>query len=294
MKIDGVFSGGGIKGFALIGAVKSIEERGFTFERVAGTSAGSIISAFIAAGYSSDEMLQIMNETEFAELLDPSLQLIPGPVGKWLSIYFQLGLYKGKALEKWLNTKLNNRGIYTFKDLPKDSLRVVASNLSTGRMLILPDDLEKYGRSPSDFSVARAIRMSCAIPYFFQPVKLKTDKTIDYIVDGGVLSSFPMWLFDSDNVKKIRPVLGIKLNYSYTQQERNTIKNAIQMFGALFETMKEAHDARYVSRKHEKNIIFIPIEDILTTQFAITEEQKNTLVKQGYDQAEQFFKKWSY
>ncbi len=103
-----------------------------------------------------------------------------------------------------------------------------------------------------------------------------------------------MWLFDSDNVKKIRPVLGIKLNYSYTQQERNTIKNAIQMFGALFETMKEAHDARYVSRKHEKNIIFIPIEDILTTQFAITEEQKNTLVKQGYDQAEQFFKKWSY
>ena len=50
MIIDGVFSGGGIKGFAMIGALEVLEERGFAIKRSAGTSAGSIIASFIAAG----------------------------------------------------------------------------------------------------------------------------------------------------------------------------------------------------------------------------------------------------
>lgn len=39
MKIDGVFSGGGIKGAALAGAYEALEARGFQFVRLAGTSA---------------------------------------------------------------------------------------------------------------------------------------------------------------------------------------------------------------------------------------------------------------
>jgi NTE family protein len=51
MLIDGVFSGGGIKDFALIGAYQVLEENGFQFHRLAGTSAGAILAGFIAAGY---------------------------------------------------------------------------------------------------------------------------------------------------------------------------------------------------------------------------------------------------
>ena len=51
MIIDGVFSGGGIKGFALVGGLQVLEERGFVFQRTAGTSAGSILAALVTAGY---------------------------------------------------------------------------------------------------------------------------------------------------------------------------------------------------------------------------------------------------
>lgn len=62
--IDGVFSGGGIKGFALIGAVMELEERGYKFKRLAGTSAGAIIAGFIAAGYSGREIEEIMESVK--------------------------------------------------------------------------------------------------------------------------------------------------------------------------------------------------------------------------------------
>ena len=51
--VDGVFSGGGIKGIALIGAIEEIEKRGYRFKRVAGASAGAIIASLIAARYTS-------------------------------------------------------------------------------------------------------------------------------------------------------------------------------------------------------------------------------------------------
>ena len=64
-------------------------------------------------------------------------------------------------------------------------------------MMVLPDDLEKYGVSPDSFPVARALRMSCGIPFFFEPVRLKIGSGDTIVVDGGVLSNFPMWIFDN-------------------------------------------------------------------------------------------------
>ncbi len=46
---DGVFEGGGVKGIALVGALKRLEEEGVSFGRVAGTSAGAITAALYAA-----------------------------------------------------------------------------------------------------------------------------------------------------------------------------------------------------------------------------------------------------
>lgn len=67
MYIDGVFSGGGMKGVALVGAYEALEKRGFRFKRLAGTSAGSIIASFIAAGYTSAEIRQMMEELNESE-----------------------------------------------------------------------------------------------------------------------------------------------------------------------------------------------------------------------------------
>ncbi|WP_040208116.1 patatin-like phospholipase family protein [Neobacillus jeddahensis] len=294
MKIDGVFSGGGIRGFALIGAYEEIESRGFQFVRVAGTSAGSIVAALIAAGYTSKEIYQLVDEFDLPKMLDSRKSIVPFAIAKWLYVYWKLGLYKGNELEKWMKEKLEAKGIRTFSDLPPHALRVIASDLSNGRMVVLPDDLEKYGIPPASFSVAKAIRMSCSIPYFFEPVKLRSIDGVNILVDGGVLSNFPMWLFDKDNVKKVRPVLGIKLSPSEYEHEKHTIKNGIQLFAALFETMKDAHDQRYISKKHVNNIIFIKAEGVSLTEFELTDDKKRKLFDIGREQAKKFLNSWGF
>lgn len=294
MFIDGVFSGGGIKGFALIGAYDAVQKRGFQFKRVAGTSAGSIVAALIAARYTSDEIYQLVDELDVKKFLDERKTLLPFSVTKWLLLYWRLGLYKGVELENWMAEKLAARGIRTFADLPPQSLRVIASDLTNGRLVVLPDDLVHYGINPGSFPVAKAIRMSCSLPYFFEPVKLQAYSRSSVIVDGGVLSNFPMWLFDRENVKKPRPVLGIKLSHNLSERPPNKIANAIQMYEALFETMKDAHDARYISRKHAQNIIFIPTDGVLTAEFELTDQKKKDLLEHGRQCAEKFFGSWSY
>lgn len=290
MLIDGVFSGGGLKGFALVGAYQVLEEKGYRFKRVAGTSAGSILAAFIAAGFSSKEIENLLDELDTNTLLDPRKTLLPIPFMKWLNLYWRMGLYQGKALENWFLEKLAIKGVYTFSDLQPGSLKVVASDLTNGKMIVIPDDLGGYGISADSFPVARAIRMSCGIPFFFEPIKLKTGTGDTIVVDGGVLSNFPMWIYDNGN--KERPVLGLKLSGNSEDVPGHTIKNGLQLFEALFSTMKNAHDERYISRKIEKNIIFIPVEDYSATQFDMTEEMKKDLLERGRQRAIQFLKIW--
>lgn len=166
MYIDGVFSGGGMKGVALVGAYEALEKRGFRFKRLAGTSAGSIIASFIAAGYTSAEIRQMMEELNESELLDPRFSLLPLKLPQWASIYWRLGLYKGDKLENWISEKLKAKGISVFGDLEQGKLKLIASDLSNGKMLVAPDDLNRYGLNPGRFSVARAVRMSCGILIF--------------------------------------------------------------------------------------------------------------------------------
>jgi NTE family protein len=294
MKIDGVFSGGGIKGFALVGALQILEKKGFSFERIAGTSAGSIVGAFLSAGYTGKEMQQILSKTDISSLLDPRKTLLHLPFTKWLLLYWKLGLYKGDALEKWIASMLAAKGIVTFADVPYQSLRIIVSDITNGQLVILPDDLDKYGMNPLEFSIAKAVRMSCSIPYFFEPVKLYHERKKSLFVDGSVLSNFPIWLFDSENIKKVRPVLGLKLNTVDSGNAQQEIDNAIELFGALFKTMKDAHDSRYITKKHVKNIMFIPMKGISATDFLLTEKHKEELFDHGRIYAADFLKTWTY
>ena len=60
--LDIVFSGGGAKSIAQIGALKELEEQGIAYRRVVGTSSGSIMALMVAAGYSADEMAEAITE----------------------------------------------------------------------------------------------------------------------------------------------------------------------------------------------------------------------------------------
>lgn len=291
MDVDGVFSGGGIKGFAYVGAIQVLEERGIQFKRVAGTSAGAILAAFIAAGFNAKELEELFDELNLKTLLDPPKLLISMPFFKWINLYIRLGLYRGKALEKWFHEKLATKGICSFGDLPKNSLKLVASDITNGRIIVLPDDLKNYGIEASKFPISRALRMSCGLPFFFEPAYLSNGKSESVIVDGGVLSNFPLWIYDNGN--QVRPILGMKLSSASKEMPPHEIDNAIQLFEALFSTMKDAHDKRYIARRHEKNIIFIPVENYSATHFDMGEQEKQKLIDIGKERTIQFLKTWS-
>lgn len=292
MKIDGVFSGGGLKGFALVGAYQVLEEKGYQFQRLAGTSAGAILASFIAVGYTAKEIEELLDELDFISLLDPKKTIFPMPLMKWLHLYWRLGLYQGKALENWFLEKLAHKGVYSFSDIAPGRLKLIASDLTNGKIIVLPDDLEKYGVSPDFFPVARALRMSCSIPFFYEPVKLKDNQGDTIVVDGGVLSNFPMWVFDDKKGKRKRPLIGLNLSQNQSEMEPRPINNALQLFEALFSTMKNAHDNQYISRKHENDIVFIPVEGYSATEFNLDEQAKNELMEIGRQRTLQFLKTW--
>lgn len=293
--IDGVFSGGGVKGFAYIGALEVVERKGFQFKRLAGTSAGSIIAALLAAGNNSKEINHLMEELQPKLFLDQKRRFIRFPFIKWLTLYWRMGLYKGNAFEKWLREILREKGVESFSDLPPDSLKIIASDLSRGELVVIPDDLVHYGIDPNRFSVARAVRMSCSLPFFFEPISLynrKGEKCI--IVDGGVLSNFPVWIFDHHKNLPVRPFLGFQLSSRKDYFMPAKIKNAVDLFHGLFDTMKDAHDAKYISKYAASNIIFLPVDQYSTANFKLTKEEQKQLIDIGRERAETFFKGWSY
>lgn len=294
MKLDGVFSGGGVKAFAFLGVLQEIYTHNHSFERVAGSSAGAMLAAFLAAGYQAGEIEDIMQELDTEQLLDPPKWTTIIPFSKWINLYFQLGLYKGNKLENWLYKRLAAKDVYTFYDLKPDYLKVVVSDISLGKLVVIPDDMESvYGINPNYFPVAKAVRMSAGFPYFFMPKKLPgRTKKKSLIVDGGLLSNFPLWIFKDKSNRNRRPVLGVKLS-GYSEQEKSRdIRNALDMFSALFSTMLSAHDARYVSKSDENNIIFVPVDHVATTDFKLTDATKEQLVHIGKQRADAFLKHW--
>lgn len=197
-----------------------------------------------------------MDELDYNRLKDTSLLDRIPLVGPIASVIFEKGIYEGKFIESWMRGLLRKKNIQTFNDLVLEDyqddqryrfkLRVIASDISRGRLLVLPQDAVDFGIRPEDLNVAAAVRMSMSIPFFYEPVKLRNMKTneISYIVDGGLLSNFPVWLFDSEGEIPEWPTFGFKL--VEPEEEHGIprrVRGPISLLAALFSTMMEAHDA---------------------------------------------------
>jgi NTE family protein len=294
--INGVFDGGGVKGIGLVGAVSTTEEKGYRFNRVAGTSAGAIVAAFLAAGYTSKEMKAIIDDLNYNDFKDKGKEdRIPG-VGYILSLWFQNGIYEGYYFEDWIRKKLSKKCIKTFGDLRMPNgeykLKVTATDISRHKLMLLPDDISDYGIHPDDLDVALAIRMSMSIPLFFEPVALRhKNGSIGHIVDGGVLSNYPIWVFDKDTV----PTLGYKLveNREDKTGQASQINNPVNLLSELVVTMLEAHDNRYIEDNDFVRTIPIETLGIKTIDFNITPDESHALYLSGRLAAEKFFDWWN-
>jgi NTE family protein len=175
-------------------------------------------------------------------------------------------------------------------------------------LLVLPRDADQLGIDPDELSVARAVRMSMSIPIFFEPVSVTNEKTNreHVIVDGGMLSNFPVWLFDcpGDEVPSW-PTFGLLLVEPHPQTPVGARlpapERAPRGLGGLFkyvkamaDTMMEAHDRLYVEKANFARTIPIPTLGIGTTEFDITPARKQALYQSGRDAASEFLATWDF
>lgn len=303
-KLDAVFEGGGVKGIAFVGAVEMTEASGYQFENVAGTSAGSILASFIAAGYPGSELKAIMEGLDYREFRDKGVMDRIPLIGPSLSLWLEKGIYEGDYFEDWLRSQLGSRGIRTFGDLVVEAyqdqpqyryrLQVIAADVTRGRMLVLPKDIADYGINPDELEVARAVRMSISIPFFFEPVVLRhTSGETCYIVDGGLLSNYPVWIFDQAGGDPPWPTFGYKL-VDPEEGRPNEIRGPLTLLAALFSTMMEAHDARYIDDHNFARTIPIPTLGVQATDFDISKERSQALYESGKQAAADFLGRWNF
>lgn len=161
-KIGLALGGGGARGLCHIEFIKVLDELGLKPSVISGTSIGSIVGAFYAAGYNGLQMENLLQEIglrEITKMVDPSFFSIAG-------------LVKGKGIIEFLTEHLP---VHTFEKL-KIPLKIVATDYWQQKEVILDKG-----------DLIQAIRASISIPAVFEPVKIGGR----VLIDGGVSNPVP-------------------------------------------------------------------------------------------------------
>jgi NTE family protein len=312
-RVDLVFEGGGVKGIGLVGALAVLEERGYEPQNLAGTSAGAIVAALSAAGYSAAELRDLVLGLDYRAFEDRAWEDEVPLAGIPLSLLKDRGVFEGEALLAWLRERLSAKGVETFRDLVHPEfaaderyryrVQVIASDLTARRLLVLPQDARTLGIAPDDLEVALAVRMSAGIPFFFEPVRARHRRTgrEHLVVDGGVLSNFPVWLFDTDG-EPPWPTFGLLLvepDPTTPLSERlprpgRRDGGLVDYARSLIMTMLEAHDRLYVEKANFARTIPIGTLGVRTTDFGLSRRRALDLYGSGRRAAEEFLAGWDF
>ena len=227
LRADLALEGGGVKGVGLVGAVLVLSEAGYTFPRVAGTSAGAITASLVASISQTGRDMTLLNEfwrtLDFQQFMPEGRlhELVGHAAGHAASHAAKLvtdlailtkreGIYSGDYLEEWLRPILHEQlGIRTFGDLTITSdfdpdlsvsagqryrLVVYASDLTRSRLARLPWDFNTYGFDPDTQDPVTAVRASMSVPFYFEPVHLEArEATVEVHGPGGTTTmvTFP-------------------------------------------------------------------------------------------------------
>lgn len=154
-----VLSGGGVRGFAHLGALKALNERGIFPSVISGVSAGAIIGALYADGYSPDEIFELLNGLEVFKMLK-----IRAP---------RLGFLKPDGLKITLTKFLRAK---SFEDL-KIPLFISATNLSKASIEVFESG-----------NLVDGIMASMALPIIIRPYEINGC----LYVDGGLMNNLPV------------------------------------------------------------------------------------------------------
>lgn len=278
----GVFQGGGCKAIAYIGAYKRAYERGVFFSELAGTSAGAIIAALIAAGAKPEEIYNIVKKTDFSSLIKsvgkqsklktllfyPILKYLPKRLRKYITkeSITKFGLFDSKKIEEFVEDclfQISGKHDLKFSQLIPD-LNIVCADLQSHKIKLWNK------RNTPEEPIAKAVSASCSIPVFFTPVDNK-------YVDGGILSNLPNFLFSKE--PHYNRILCFKNEGDNINQPISSITNFAQ---SLVDTVVSGAVDIQKEFSHESYEVTIETGKIKTTDFSkIKEPVIDELVMSG-------------
>jgi NTE family protein len=320
-RADLVLSGGGVKGVGLVGAVVALMDAGYAPQRVSGTSAGSIVGAVVAAAaqtgqMSGDQVKELALQLDYRKFVDAgALEKIP-VLGPSVAILRGTGIYKGDYAHGWVRDQLASLGVSTFGDLaiddddlpPEQRYRLVVSvsDVTTGQLVRLPWDYRRvYGLDPDEQSVADAVRASMSIPFFFQPVTLTSaEGRTSTLVDGGLLSNFPIDTLDRHDGRKPRwPSFGVTVLPNLPDGNDKVIPALapLRLLGPphlledVITTVLVGRDQAYLNQPWvNARAIRVDSTKVGFLDFDITDVDAEALYARGYEAAREFLTTWNW
>jgi len=317
-RADLVLEGGGVKGVGLIGAVVRLLEEGYTFHRVAGTSAGSIAAALLAAGVDARGLADVMERLDYSRVPDVARPGIP-IASEAVSMLTTGGAHSGDYVHAWIADELERLDVRTFGDLRLEDagadenlaasrrykLVVMTTDITHGRLLRLPWDYAHFDLDPDQQLVADAVRASISIPLFFEPQKLRNERMGEEstLVDGGVLSNFPIEIFDRTDGEDPRwPTFGIKIMPALPGADGQLFPplampmlRPVRQLEQVLATAIVGHDQSYTERPGvRRRMIAVDTSAIGIIEFHADRAKRDHVAQQGREAAEKFLAAWDW
>jgi NTE family protein len=293
-----VFEGGGVKGLAFCGAIKALEEKGImkNVKRLTGSSAGAITAGLLACGYSSDEILEELKDKDFNDFKDDEFGIFRDAK----RLMTEYGFYAGKEFYNWyghlLRKKTDSSDIIFREVFERFDKELIITGACLNRRETHYYNKERNAEMP----VRDAVRISMSIPLFFSAV----DWQGDLLVDGGVLNNYPIWIFDGEyscdpkgrHAEPNSKTLGLKLLTEEEVEETvsgqhfsNDIYNLKDFTLSLVDCLLSQIDKLHLKAGDWDRTIAINTRHIKTTQFDLSQEEKDLLLGEGRKGAEKFF-----
>jgi NTE family protein len=267
-----VFSGGGIKGIALLGILQGLEDLGYleNFNTFAGSSVGALILGLLTIGYKPSELWEFIKKFDLSSIKS---------INAW-NILQKFGLDTGKKLEYVIKRLIEAKGLkynITLKELyniTKKKLIITTVCLNDRKICYL-----SYETHP-DIPLYLAIRMSTCIPIYFTPIEYKGK----LYVDGSCIDGYPIRLFDN----RLDKVLGVFLED--TKDITETIDHFETYIFLIIECLMSG--VNFNSRKgYEKYTITVKLESINIIDFELDIKRKITIYESGIEALNSYYQK---
>ena len=265
-----VLNGGGSRFPAFVGALSAIEEKGLNIWMVCGASTGSVVAALFAAGMSPYEMLAKTLECDVDAFKDFSIR----------SLLFDRGMYRGDALEQWLDSLLQGR---TFKDDFPIPLQVIATDIRSRTPVIFSRE------TTPDVKVATAIRFSLGLPLLFGYRRFFQQGRLLILIDG-TLTAYIV----EDRLRQRGKTVILKTVSKRSRHNLPEEKFSVSgYFRALIEVLMHAMEKELIKGDKWRDTILLYCGAIAPTSFSLSREEIRYLFEQGYLQTGRYLDyKW--